>query len=192
MREAWGIVNANSSIETGARSPNSSLSVTPPRQSKRRRYIRAVFGSKDQRFPKRDPEIEALLPGHLIPSSPQMLEELLRRSLELEQALIAALFSVREAARRSGHHLSPVHSSAASRMTKAPGMTEAKVNPKKGVTCIMRRSGPRSWNTVAQLRAKRRGTGAAAAYWSRRQDEQLGVVKQAETRTTVLSLWSHW
>src|SRR5262249_19350846 len=62
------------------------LSVTPPRQNKRRRYIRAVFGPKDRRFPKRDPEIEAMYPGHCIPSSPQMLEELLRRSLELEQS----------------------------------------------------------------------------------------------------------
>jgi hypothetical protein len=35
----------------------------------------------DRRFPKRDPEIEAMYPGHLLPSSPQMLEELLRRSL---------------------------------------------------------------------------------------------------------------
>ena len=51
-----------------------------------RRYIRAVFGSKDRRFPKRDPEIEAMYPGHLLPSSPQMLEELLRR--ELEQSVI--------------------------------------------------------------------------------------------------------
>ena len=50
----------------------------------RRRYIRAVFGPKDRRFPKRDPEIEAMYPGHLLPSSPRMLEELLRRSLELE------------------------------------------------------------------------------------------------------------
>jgi hypothetical protein len=53
-----------------------------------RRYIRAVLGSKDRRFPKRDPEIEAMYPGHLLPSSPQMLEELLRRSLELEQSVI--------------------------------------------------------------------------------------------------------
>ena len=53
-----------------------------------RRYIRAVFGSKDRRFPKRDPEIETMYPGHLLPSSPQMLEELLRRSLELEQSVI--------------------------------------------------------------------------------------------------------
>ena len=57
-----------------------------PRQHKRRRYIRAVFGLKDRRFPKRHPEIEAMYPGHLLPSSPQMLEELLRRSLELEQS----------------------------------------------------------------------------------------------------------
>jgi hypothetical protein len=79
-------VNSNSSTKTGARSPNSSLSVTAPRQNKRRRYIRAVFGPKDRHFPKRDPEIEAMYPGHCIPSSPQMLEELLRRSLELEQS----------------------------------------------------------------------------------------------------------
>jgi hypothetical protein len=44
-----------------------------PRKNKRRRYLRAVLGSKDRRFPKRD------LPGHLLPASPQMLEELLRR-----------------------------------------------------------------------------------------------------------------
>jgi len=79
---------------------NSSLSVTPPRQNKRRRYIRAVFGPKDRRFPKRDPEIEAMYPGHCIPSSPEMLEELLRRSLELEQSVIAALSLVRMVARR--------------------------------------------------------------------------------------------
>jgi hypothetical protein len=41
----------------------------------------------DRRFPKRDPEIEAMYPGHIIPASPQMLEELLRLSLELEQVL---------------------------------------------------------------------------------------------------------
>ena len=57
----------------------------PRRQNKRRRYIRGVFGPKDRRFPKRDPEIEAMYPGHFLPSSPQMLEELLRRSLELER-----------------------------------------------------------------------------------------------------------
>jgi hypothetical protein len=68
--------------------PSSTLSVTRPRRNKRRRYIRAVFGSKDRRFPKRDPEIEAMYPGHLIPASPQMLEELLRRSLELERFLL--------------------------------------------------------------------------------------------------------
>jgi hypothetical protein len=59
-----------------------------PCQNKRRRYIRAVFGTKDRRFPKRDPEIEAMYPGHLLPSSPQMLEELLRCSLELERSVI--------------------------------------------------------------------------------------------------------
>ena len=40
------------------------------------------------RFPRRDPEIEAMYPGHLLPSSPQMLAELLRRNLELEQSVI--------------------------------------------------------------------------------------------------------
>src|SRR5262249_52781603 len=60
-------VNSNSSTKTVARSPNSLLSVTPRRQDKRRRYIRAVFGPKDRRFPKRDPEIEAMYPGHLLP-----------------------------------------------------------------------------------------------------------------------------
>jgi hypothetical protein len=59
-----------------------------PRHNKRHRYARAVFGEKDRRFPKRDPEIEAMYPGHLLPSSPQMLEELLWRSLELEQLVI--------------------------------------------------------------------------------------------------------
>ena len=68
--------------ETGAES--SSLS----RQNKLHRYIRAVYGPIDRRFPKRDTEIEALYPGHFLPSSPQMLEELLRRSLELEQSVI--------------------------------------------------------------------------------------------------------
>jgi hypothetical protein len=53
----------------------------------RRRYPRAVYGTKDRRFPKRDPAIEAMYPGHLLPASPQMLEELLRRSLELELSL---------------------------------------------------------------------------------------------------------
>ena len=33
--------------------------------------------------PQRDHEIEELWPGHIIPASPQMLEELLRRSLKL-------------------------------------------------------------------------------------------------------------
>jgi hypothetical protein len=58
------------------------------RRNKRHRYARAVFGTKDRRFPERDPEIEAMYPGHLLPSSPQMLEELLRRSLELGQSVI--------------------------------------------------------------------------------------------------------
>jgi hypothetical protein len=66
-----------------------------PRKNKRRRYVRAVFGSKDRRFPKRDPEIEAMYPGHLLPSSPQMLEELLRRSLELEQSAVIFQISAR-------------------------------------------------------------------------------------------------
>ena len=41
---------------------------------------------RSPRFPRRDPDIEAMYPGHLLPSSPQMLEELLRR--ELEQSVI--------------------------------------------------------------------------------------------------------
>jgi hypothetical protein len=49
---------------------------------KRRRYPRAVYGTEDRRFPKRDPEVEAMYPGHLLPASPQMLEELLQLSLE--------------------------------------------------------------------------------------------------------------
>ena len=72
------------STKAGAGSSSSSA----PSQNKRRRYIRAVYGPIDRRFPKRDPEIEELYPGHLIPSSPQMLEELLRRSLKLEQSII--------------------------------------------------------------------------------------------------------
>ena len=66
-----------------------------PRKNKRRRYVRAVFGPRDRRFPKRNPEIEAMYPGHLLPVSPQMLEELLRRSLELEQSAIIFLLSAR-------------------------------------------------------------------------------------------------
>jgi hypothetical protein len=87
MRGASGIGNSNSSTKTGARAPNSSLSVTLRPQ---RRYVRAVYGPKDRRYPKRDPTIEAIYPGHLLPSSPQMLEELLRRSLELELSIINA------------------------------------------------------------------------------------------------------
>jgi hypothetical protein len=49
-----------------------------PRLNKRRRYIRAVFGPKDRRFPKRDPEIEAMYPGHCIPSSPLATPRMLR------------------------------------------------------------------------------------------------------------------
>jgi hypothetical protein len=56
---------------------------------KRRRYPRAVYGTEDRRFPKRDPEVEAMYPGHLLPASPQMLEQLLQLSLELEQYLRA-------------------------------------------------------------------------------------------------------
>ncbi|MGO9629203.1 MAG: hypothetical protein ACLPXW_09425, partial [Xanthobacteraceae bacterium] len=59
-----------------------------PAKNKRHRYIRAVYGPIDRRFPERNPEIEALYPGHFLPSSPQMLEELLRRNLELEQSVI--------------------------------------------------------------------------------------------------------
>jgi hypothetical protein len=55
---------------------------------RKRRYVRAVYGPIDRRFPKRHPEIEAMYPGHFLPSSPQMLEELLRRSLELERSLM--------------------------------------------------------------------------------------------------------
>ena len=51
--------------------------------SLRPRSLRAI----DRRFPKRHPAIEAMYPGHFLPSSPQMLEELLRRSLELERSL---------------------------------------------------------------------------------------------------------
>ena len=71
-------------------------------RNKRHRYARAVFGTKDRRFPKRDPEIEAMYPGHLIPSSPQMLEELLRRSLELEQSVTVFLLSARSTKRKAG------------------------------------------------------------------------------------------
>ena len=68
-------------------------------QKTRRRYPRAVYGTKDRRFPKRDPEVEAMYPGHLLPVSPQMLEELLRRSLELELSLNARrLIALRVAA----------------------------------------------------------------------------------------------
>jgi hypothetical protein len=62
------------------------------------RYIRAVHGPIDRRFPKRHPAIEAMYPGHLIPSSLQMLEELLRHSLELEQAMIQERITVARAA----------------------------------------------------------------------------------------------
>jgi hypothetical protein len=55
---------------------------------RKRRYIRAVYGPIDRRFPKRHPAVEAMYPGHFLPSSPQMLEELLRRSLELERSLM--------------------------------------------------------------------------------------------------------
>jgi hypothetical protein len=54
----------------------------------KRRYTRAVYGPIDRRFPKRHPAIEAMYPGHFLPSSPEMLEELLRRSLELERSLM--------------------------------------------------------------------------------------------------------
>jgi hypothetical protein len=40
-------------------------------------------------------------------------------------------------AARSGRYVSLVHRSAASRMTKAPGMPMDSVNPKNGVTCII-------------------------------------------------------
>ena len=54
----------------------------------KRRYTRAVYGPIDRRFPKRHPAIEAMYPGHFLPSSPQMLEELLRLSLELERSVM--------------------------------------------------------------------------------------------------------
>jgi hypothetical protein len=54
---------------------------------RKHRHVRAVYGPIDRRFPKRHPEIEAMYPGHFLPSSPQMLEELLRLSLELELSL---------------------------------------------------------------------------------------------------------
>jgi hypothetical protein len=50
---------------------------------RKHRYIHAVYGPIDRRFPKRHPAIEAMYPGHFLPSSPQMLEELPQRSLEL-------------------------------------------------------------------------------------------------------------
>jgi hypothetical protein len=62
------------------------------------RFIRAVRGPIDRRYPKRHPAIDAMYPGHLIPSSPQMLEELLRRSLELEQAIMQGRITVARAA----------------------------------------------------------------------------------------------
>jgi hypothetical protein len=55
---------------------------------RKHRYIRAVYGPIDRRFPKRHPAIEAMYPGHFLPSSPQMLEELLRLSLELERSVM--------------------------------------------------------------------------------------------------------
>ena len=64
---------------------------------KKHRYIRAVYGPIDRRFPKRHPAIEAMYPGHFLPSSPQMLEELLRLSLELEQSIIKELLIVARA-----------------------------------------------------------------------------------------------
>jgi hypothetical protein len=70
-----------------------------PKRHKRRRYARAVYGPPDRRFPKRDPEIEAMYPGHVIPASAQMLEELLRLSLELEQRIaMRRLIALRRAA----------------------------------------------------------------------------------------------
>jgi hypothetical protein len=43
------------------------------RKRKRHRFPRAVYGTKDRRFPKCDPEIEAMYPGHLLPASPQII-----------------------------------------------------------------------------------------------------------------------
>jgi hypothetical protein len=65
---------------------------------RKRRYARAVYGPIDRRFPKRHPAIEAMYPGHFLPSSPQMLEELLRLSLELEQAVMQKPLIVARAA----------------------------------------------------------------------------------------------
>jgi hypothetical protein len=39
-----------------------------PGKNKRHRYVRAVYGPTDRRYPKRDPTIEAMYPGHLLPS----------------------------------------------------------------------------------------------------------------------------
>jgi hypothetical protein len=44
----------------------------------------------DRRYPKRDPIVEAMYPGHALPASPDMLEELLWLSLELERSLAHA------------------------------------------------------------------------------------------------------
>ena len=57
---------------------------------KKHRYIRAVCGPIDRRFPKRHPAIEVMYPGHFLPSFPQMLEELLRLSLSGKELLIVA------------------------------------------------------------------------------------------------------
>ena len=56
-------------------------------KKKRRRYPRTVCGPPERRYPKRDPEIKAMYPGHALPASPDLLKELLWLSLELEQHL---------------------------------------------------------------------------------------------------------
>ena len=55
-----------------------------------------------------------------------------------------------------GHHVLPVNRSAASKITKAPGMTRANANWKNGVKCIMRRE------TAPRSAATRRWCGRAA------------------------------
>jgi hypothetical protein len=76
--------NAAASAEAADCTAYNVRAVIVPRKH---RHVRAVYGPIDRRFPKRHPEIEAMYPGHFLPSSPQMLEELLRLSLELELSL---------------------------------------------------------------------------------------------------------
>src|SRR5262249_5984313 len=53
------------------------------------------------------------------------------------QKLSVASSTVRRGSGAIGHQVSLVHRSAASRMTNAPGMTRANVNPKNDVTCVI-------------------------------------------------------